>query len=283
MKKYTVFLLFFLTVFAVSAQNKHGIFNDVLSKTWETAPEFLTPESVCYYPDSSFYFVSNINGKPLEKDSNGFISLLGQDGKIKELKWVTGLDAPKGMGIHKGKLYVSDINRVAKIDIATSTIEIFYEFPKAQFLNDIAIDANGSIYISDMMSSKIYRITSGQKQVWMEDPALVNPNGLFIEGEQLLVGCDDKIVKIGIKVKKIDEWLNETGGIDGLKATGQGQYLFSDWQGSVYLVNADKTIEKILDTSTSGINAADIEYIPATRLLLVPTFNDNRVMAYELK
>jgi hypothetical protein len=31
------------------------------------------------------------------------------------------------------------------------------------------------------------------------------------------------------------------------------------------------------------VNAADIEYIPSLKLLLVPTFNDNRVMAYEVK
>jgi len=283
MRRNLILVLFILTVSAVSAQNKHGIFNDMLSKSWETAPGLLTPESVCYYPDSSFFFVSNINGKPLENDGNGFISVLDADGKILELQWISGLNAPKGMGIYRGKLYVTDINRVAKIDIATRTIEIFYEFPKAQFLNDIAIDASGNVYISDMISSKIYRIANGLKQVWMEDPALVSPNGLYVEGEELLVGCDNKILRIEIKFKRINEWISETGGIDGLKAIGQGQYLFSDWQGSVYLVNADKTIEKILDTSASGINAADIEYIPATRLLLVPTFNDNRVVAYELK
>ena len=98
----------------------------------------------------------------------------------------------------------------------------------------------------------------------------------------MLIGCK-KIVRADIRDKTFYEWLGDTGGIDGLKGTGDGRYLFSDWQGSVYLVSKDKTIEKILDTSGAGINAADIEYIPAMKLLLVPTFNDNRVMAYKLK
>ena len=282
--KRSIAVFYFLSLFlTVTAQNKQGIYNDMLTRKWETKQELLTPESVCYYADSMFYFVSNINGKPLEKDGNGFISLLDQDGKIIELQWVTGLDAPKGMGIHKGKLYVSDINRVAKIDIATKTIEAFFEFPKAQFLNDIAIDAMGYVYISDMMSSKIYRIKGELKQVWIEDPALVNPNGLYIEGEMLLVGCDNKILRINTRNKQINDWLKETGGIDGHKAVGEGQYLFSDWQGSVYLVKSDNSFEKILDTTPMGMNAADIEYVPENRLLLVPTFGDNRVVAYELK
>ena len=79
------------------------------------------------------------------------------------------------------------------------------------------------------------------------------------------------------------EWLEETGGIDGLEGVGDGRYLFSDWSGNVYLVGKDKKIEKIMDTTPAGINAADIEFIPEKKLLLVPTFGDNRIMAYELK
>jgi hypothetical protein len=77
-------------------------------------------------------------------------------------------------------------------------------------------------------------------------------------------------------------WLEETGGIDGLEATGDGRYVFSDWSGNIFLVGRDKSIEKILGTAEAKINAADIEYIPSKNLLLVPTFFDNRVMAYEL-
>jgi hypothetical protein len=38
-----------------------------------------------------------------------------------------------------------------------------------------------------------------------------------------------------------------------------------------------------MDTTPEKIYAADIEFIAGQHLLLVPTFSDNRVMAYEVK
>src|SRR5262245_10177215 len=53
-------------------------------------PGFQTPESVLYDADNDVYLVSNINGKPLDADDNGFISKVSPDGKITELKWIDG-------------------------------------------------------------------------------------------------------------------------------------------------------------------------------------------------
>jgi hypothetical protein len=271
----------FTTISSYAQDNK--IFqSDQLVKKWETAAVLKVPESVCFDPESRLLFVSNIDGKPTEKDGNGFIAIVSPDGSVSKGPWITGLNAPKGMGIYKGILYVSDIDRVAAIDISTKKIVKFYEFPEAKFLNDIAIDEKGSVYISDMMATRIYRIYEGKTEIWLDDEILTGPNGLFVDGNQLLIGCN-KIVSAGIEDKKITVWLDKTGSIDGLEGTGDGSYLFSDWQGSVYLVGPDKKIEKILDTTPAGINAADIEFIPSMKLLLVPTFGDNRVMAYELK
>src|SRR5262245_42159091 len=51
---------------------------------------FATPESVLYLPDQDIYLVSNINGKPADHDDNGFISKLGPDGRVIDLKWIDG-------------------------------------------------------------------------------------------------------------------------------------------------------------------------------------------------
>ena len=267
---------------SVHAQDSKIFQSDKLVKKWETPATLLIPESVCFDPESQIIYVSNIDGKSTEKDGHGFISTLSREGEILELRWVSGFNAPKGMGIYKDILYVSDIDRVAAIDIKSKSILKFYEFPEAKFLNDIAVDQNGAVYVSDMMSTRIYRIFEGKTETWLDDEILTSPNGLFVEAEQLMIGCK-KIVRVGLEDKKIAVWLENTGGIDGLEATGDGRHIFSDWQGNVYLAGTDKKTEKILDTSLAGINAADIEFIPSLNLLLVPTFNDNRVMAYELK
>ncbi len=122
----------------------------------------------------------------------------------------------------------------------------------------------------------------GGDEVWLNDPVLTAANGLFVEGNTLWIGCN-KIVKADIPTKKFEIWLDNTGNIDGLEGMGDGRYLFSDWKGSIYMVGQDKKPEKILDTSKIQVMAADIQYVPSKKMLLVPTFFDNRVFAYELK
>src|SRR5512142_2172633 len=71
-----------------------------------------TPECVVWDKDQDVYIVSNINGDPTALDKNGFITKIGPDGKVIELKWVDGtkkgvdLSAPKGMAIVDNILYV---------------------------------------------------------------------------------------------------------------------------------------------------------------------------------
>ena len=271
-----------LSTISAFTQDKEIFKSDKLVKKWETPATLMVPESVCYDPESNMLLVSNVNGKPTDKDENGFISTISLDGTIKELRWVSGLNAPKGMGIYKGMLYVSDIDRVSEIDIRNKSIVRFYDFPEAKFLNDIAIGKDGSVYISDMMSTRIYRIYQGKTEIWLDNEILTGPNGLFTEGDLLLIGCK-KIVRARTTDREFAVWIDNTGGIDGLEGMGDGRYLFSDWAGNVYLIGTEGKTEKLLDTSAAGINAADIEYIPSRHLLLVPTFNDNRVMAYEIK
>src|SRR5687768_14467011 len=78
-----------------------------LTLKWETEPLLTTCESVLYDDAQDVLYVSNINGVPDGKDGNGFISKVSIDGKITEANWVKGMDAPKGLGLANGKLYVA--------------------------------------------------------------------------------------------------------------------------------------------------------------------------------
>ena len=57
-------------------------------------------------------FVGNVGEKlePLNKDNDGFISKLDKSGKIIEKKFLSNLNAPKGMNTINGVLYVVDID-----------------------------------------------------------------------------------------------------------------------------------------------------------------------------
>jgi sugar lactone lactonase YvrE len=258
-----------------------------VTKLWETKPELRVPESVLYDDARNILYISNINGKSTEKNGQGFISKVSLDGKIAVLKWVTGLNAPKGSALYKDKLYVSDIDHVVEIDLNTGKILANHPAPGAQFLNDVAADAAGNVYVSDMSpeNSAIYQLSQGPMTVWMKGPELSRPNGLHMEEQRLLVGNsgDGSLKAINLADKTISTIAQVGSGIDGLRPDGKGNYFISDWQGKTSLVTTSGEIIVLIDTTASKINAADLEYIQGQRLLLIPTFFDNRVMAYTVE
>jgi sugar lactone lactonase YvrE len=253
-----------------------------LEKKWEVSDGLKVPESVCYDATRQVLYISSISGSPMEKDKLGFISKISPDGKMISLNWVTGLNAPKGMGIMGKQLYVTDIDRVVEIDAETGTITQVIEFAGASFLNDISIDPKGNVYVSDSKSNALYAIKAGKVELLSDSEKLKGINGLNFSNGRLLAGLQDRIVSIDPGTKQISDYIMNTGSIDGLVPDGNGNFIISDWAGHVHLVSASKEKVKLLDTTPAKVNAADLEYIVGQKLLLVPTFNDNKVVAYEI-
>lgn len=256
--------------------------NVKMTEAWSTSKELKVPESVMYDKASQILYVSNINGKPTEKNHMGFISKISLDGKVDTLEWVGGLNAPKGMGIKGNVLYVTDIDRVHAIDKNKGDIIKTYDVSGAKFLNDIAIDAEGNVYITDMVAKKVLILKNNEVNTWIDLKDYVKPNGLFMEDPDLLVGTADGLLRIDLQTKGIKMEIPHKGGIDGLKKVEKGKYIVSDWKGKTQLIENGKDPMVLLDTTNDKINAADLEYISDKKLVLIPTFFDNRVVAYTL-
>src|SRR5215216_1706087 len=170
-----------------------------IEKVWETITELKTPESVIYEPNENMLFVSNIDGAPDGKDNQGFISKVSSlNGSTIMLNWVTGLNAPKGMTITNNNitnntlLYVSDITDLVEIDVNSGKIINRYNAPGSGFLNDVASDNQGYVYVSDTVTNTIYRLdtknlgnnsnnNNASLQVWLQTPELNGPNGLYVD------------------------------------------------------------------------------------------------------
>ena len=257
-----------------------------LTQQWATTQDLKVPESVLYDAERDILFISNINGSPLEKNGKGFISRITLTGEIENLEWVTGLNAPKGSGIWQNKLYVTDIDELVEIDIEAGLIVNKYPAENAVFLNDITVDDSGNVYVSDMSAenSIIYKFFDGKLEIWLQDEQISQPNGLFAEKGKLFVGTGDGFLKSIDLTDKSITILAETGfGIDGVQGDGKGNFLVSDWQGKTAFVSFSGEVTELLNTANSNINSADIEFIPEKKLLLIPTFFDNRVIAYLLE
>jgi DNA-binding beta-propeller fold protein YncE len=254
-----------------------------LTLKWETDTVLTTCESVLYDKDGDVLYVANINGGEDAKDKNGFISKVSLDGKVSELQWAKGMDAPKGMGLFNGKLYVADIDRVHEVDTKTGKITKTHKIKDAKFLNDITTDAAGKVYISDTGTGVISVIENGKVSVWL-DSLKGGPNGLLAEPNQLLLLSFEgqTLSSIDPSTKQITEKTQGVDSGDGIEAIGDGAYLASSWNGMIHYIGADNKLFTLLDLRADSVNAADIEYIQEKNLLLVPTFFKNTVRAYEV-
>jgi hypothetical protein len=215
-------------------------------------------------------------------DGKGFISRMSPEGKILTLEWVTGLDAPKGMGISGNNLYVANLVNVAVIDIASAKILRKIDIPGASFLNDITVDGQGTVYVSDSGTGKIHQIKGDIATLYFESPLFKRINGLLAQPEGIYVADVGNgalyCLKAGKTLTKISDVA--AGGNDGIASVGENEFIVSCWGGEVYFVDATGKSHKMLDTKAQKLNSADVDYDAQRKLLYVPTFFGNRVMAY---
>lgn len=277
MKKTTAII----TIVLVSAILNHHAFAQKLELKWKTDTLTRVPESVLFDAAKNILYVACIDGKPDGKDEKGNIAKVSSTGKIEKLLWITGLDAPKGMGLFNNTLYVADISRVVVIDVPSGKITAKIEIEGAKFLNDITVDAKGNVYISDTGTGKIHILKNGKAEVYFESTVFKGVNGLLAVNDGLYVvdfgnGANYKLSAD----KKLTQVAETSEGADGIVLVGKDEYLISNWHGEVYYVNAQGQSQKLLDTKDQKINAADIWFDSETNTLYVPTFFANSVMAY---
>jgi len=278
MKANSLIVLSIVLFIACGSEEK----KEPLEKIWETEQILKTPESVIFDKANNVFYVSNVNENPWEKDGNGSVAKLSKDGKVLDVDWVTGMSAPKGMGIYDGKLYVADCDEVLEIDIHTASITKRVLADSAKTLNDIDIDkATGTVYISDAGKGHVYKLADTNLVLWQIIDGQPNINGLFTLSDALLVG-GDRVTKVDFQTGEQKVFITETGGIDGIEMVSDDKYVISDWVGTIQLISPTDSVKILLDTKPDKINAADIEFIVDENLLLVPTFYDNRVVAYRL-
>ena len=249
-----------------------------LEKTWETDTVLTTCESVLYYEKDNVLFVSDIDGKPTDKDGQGFISKLKPDGSMITLKWASGLDAPKGMGISGDKLYVTNIDELVEINLSDGRINKRYPVPGAKFLNDVAIN-DGKVYFSDMDMGKVHVLENGKVTTLAEGRK--NVNGLAFGGATLYALDDKGLERYPLDGSEPELISASVSGGDGLIVIDENTFVASRWNGEIWFIqNGEAT--KMLDSKDQNLQTADIGYLPEQKIVFAPRFFGNKVTAYRL-
>lgn len=298
MKTYTFFAVLLSTVFLLSnCTPKKPASENIdqesstaqvptykLEQVWATEALLKTPESVIHDETRDVLYVSNVNENPWEKDENGFISKVSTTGEILELKWVTGFSGPKGMAILENKLFVADLDEVGIIDIEKGEPIEKIKVEGASGLNDITPNKKGGLFISDSNGGKLYQYMDGKITLFHDDTP-GRPNGLFVDQGKLLVAFSGtaEFLSYDLTTKEKSIIATEIGHGDGITpTTDMDTYLVSDWSGEVFIINKKGDKQSLLNTKEQEKNTADIWFIQDQNLVLVPTFFDNRVVAYRL-
>jgi sugar lactone lactonase YvrE len=140
------------------------------------------PEGVTVASDGTFYVGSLFEGcimrspagetqmEPFIKPgTNGLVSVLGLwADNARNILWACSSDAGNG------KLAGSSPVGVKAFDLRTGEPKGSYDFPGGGFANDLTIDAQGNLYVTDSWSPRILRLCAGGEvlEEWINAPLL---------------------------------------------------------------------------------------------------------------
>ncbi|MDP6543461.1 MAG: hypothetical protein QGH60_05675 [Phycisphaerae bacterium] len=220
------------------------------------------PECVIHYEAEDIYLASNINGGVIAADGNGFISKINPDGSVKELKWIDGaadgvtLNAPKGMAVLEGKLFVGDVAHVQIFDIKSAKQIASVKIKEASFLNDVAAGKD-AVYVTDTGlkvddgkfgpsgTDGVFKVLpDGKYEVVAYDTKLGQPNGVMVDGDDLLLACwgSGKVIRIDPKGNRSELPKPPKGMLDGIFKTKDGTLMVnSQADHEIYTLKSDGT------------------------------------------
>lgn len=261
---------------------------------------FSTPESVLHDTGADVYLVSNIAGAPLDEDDNGFISRVSPAGEVLELRWIDGaspdveLNAPKGMALTSDRLYVADIDCVRVFDRMSGDPLDPICIDGASFLNDMAVDENGVVYVTDTGldaafaptgSDAVYRLTeAGDVTTLARGTDLGAPNGIAFGprgGFVVTFGSGEIYQLLPDGSRETVLPASEGRQLDGIEFLPDGGFLFSSWgESAVFYVGPDGAVFRAVENVEAP---ADIGFDAARNRVLVPLFNGNEVLIREVE
>ena len=199
---------------------------------------FDSPVSVTQY--GGFYYLSN-SGKNFGlnvRDGDGYISRIRSDGSQEDvtLKYITGLNNPRGIYAIQGTLYVCDIDRLTGIDLRSGkkVFELSFASVKVTQLTKIVSADDKILYVSATDINVIFKVDLAARKYekWIETTA---PAGMLINNDRMYVcsmGTDSlpngNLGVIDMKTKQYTPLTDDEGYFWGLAFDGKKLY-YSDW------------------------------------------------------
>ncbi len=258
---------------------------------------FENPESARYDAELDVWYISNVNGSPVAKDGNGYISRLQGDGSMDSLKFIAAgmggvkLDAPKGMALQGDTLWVADIQTLRGFHRRTGAPVASIDVRGSKFLNDVVLGPDG-LYITDTGvegsasgvehtgPDRIYRVGPDRKpSVALQSDSLAGPNGIAWDGARrrfIVVPFAGSVVRAWAPGSKTTVPLaNTKGQLDGVELLDAERLLVTSWtDSSLFVLDGAGTATPVAGGLPS---AADIGIDTKRNRVAIPLLTENRV------
>ncbi len=128
----------------------------------------------------------------------------------------------------------------------------------------------------------------------MAGEQLKYPNGLHVTGGKLIIAAWGKKLADGtfepanlLEVSIPDKTVHDLGdgkpigNLDGIEPFDATSYLVTDWMaGALYRIDVSGKADLWLELNQGS---ADIGYVPAEHLLLIPMMKDDKLVAYRIE
>jgi hypothetical protein len=271
-----------------------------------TVGGFYGPEAARYDPEQDAWFVSNMLGAGSTHDGQGYIVRLEGGSVGTASMWAQSgrngvyLDAPKGIAFQGDTLWTADIDVVRGFNKRTGSPVGTIDFRPygAVLLNDLAVGADGTMYITDTGiqmtdigvlhpgGDKIFVVSPGRQiSVLTSGNQLARPNGVVWDPaskQWTVVGFDpfDSPLYVPGKGSAAPRVLaHGKGRFDGLQTLGDGRFLVSGWSDSALMVIGNGENVRLVRGLTSP---AAIGVDMKRHLVAIPEAIMGRVSFWEL-
>ncbi len=246
------------------------------------------PTSVTVSPEGRVY-VSESGA--FHQNGDGRILVIDAAGKA--VPFATGLDDPQSMAYAQKTLFVTDQQRVWRID-AQGNAQIYAAkeaFPtEPTALKDIVIDERGLLYVTDAgdgkdQSGAIFRIDQKGRVRVIADrktiAGLKRPSGLVMDGRSFLLLLDaatGKLMRVRIADGTASTIADGLAGADGLVWDYFGQlFITSSKTGNVWGIA--RPGEKPVRLASDLVSAGHAGLAPDGQTILIPKVNAGNIIA----
>jgi hypothetical protein len=103
---------------------------------------------------------------------------------------------------------------------------------------------------------------------------------LFKDGN-IAVGVKNSVLKVTHKSNNVKIFIDDTGPVDGIIWMDNNKFIISNWKGRILLASPGEKIVLYCKTKENK-QTADLGFIPEKKIVLIPTFYDNRVIAVRI-